>query len=170
MSLLCNSSVLSLASVILIMFSISNCSPSPYFRSTLFDEIRLDSGRTPTCTMVVNVDSIEYFICGSGGGDYQVKIIPSREYRATMIVVPEVYSSDSALSNVIERELQQFSISGEYLLRPEPNIKDLPRRIRLRLYFKSLPGEKYLTEALFIVDRYIFNESYRRDKPRTNLR
>lgn len=170
MNLLCNRSVLSLTSAVIIMFSISNCSPSPYFRSTLFDEIRLDSVRTQTCTMVVNADSIEYFICEPNRRDYQVKIIPSGEHRATMIVIPEIYISDDSFSGVIERELRQISISGEYLLQPEPNLKDLPRRIRLELYFKSIPGEKYLTEALFIVDRYILNERSGRDKLRTNLR
>ncbi len=152
--------------ICLFPFLLLFCTPEPYLRSTLFDELRYKPADAHICTMVVMSDIIEYFICESGNKNYQIKIIPSGENRATMVIIPEMDSGGSPLESIIEKDFRQISISGEYLIEPQINLKNLSGNIRIRLYFRSLQGEKFITEALFVVDRYIVKNRHGRDKPR----
>jgi len=147
-----------------ILFSF--CSPKPYLVSDLFRDANIEKDIINRCVAVVATDRLEYIICEAEWNRVHIKIIPSSDRNATMVVTLEDVSQSSPLVDIIDRSIRQVNISIAYEISPKITSEMAKNDRAFRFAFRSLDTEKYRTEGLIIVSKYIIKNISGRDKLR----
>ena len=153
-----------LLSIAAILFS--SCSPKPYLISDLFKDTKLEGDVVNRCVAVVATDKLEYIICEAEQNRFHIKIIPSSDVNATMVVTLEDVNQSSPLVDIIDRSIRQVNISIAYEISPKITSEMAKNDRAFRFAFRSLDTEKYRTEGLIIVSKYIIKNISGRDKLR----
>jgi|GEM_PF-3054618 len=153
-----------LLSISTILFSF--CSPKPYLISDLFRGTNIEKDIINRCVAVVATDRLEYIICEAEQNRVHIKVIPSSDINATMVVTLEDLSQSSPLGDIIDRNINQVNISISYKIYPEITAEMANKNRPFQFSFRSLDSEKYRVEGLIIVSKYIIKNISGRDKLR----
>ncbi len=147
--------------VICISLTLKGCVKKPYLISNAFESIGINLESENYCVAVLIKTKVDYFLCEPKTKSYRIKIIPSENDRAILLIIPEQNFSDDSFESVIQKDIKQVSIGVTYSLEESNRIKDLYDGKGVALAIKSFPDERYYFEALFLVERYLSSEESR---------
>ncbi len=147
-----------------ICFFPAGCVKKPYLTGDVFEHLKVSAESDNRCTAVLSGEKVDYFLCEPRNKTYKIKIIPSENNTAVLLIVPDQGIPDDYFESVLQKDIRQAAVNVSCVFGSSNISEDLRKGKSTLLTVKSLDKEKYQIEGIFIVDKFLTHQGSTRGR------